>query len=540
MKRIFLICAGTLLFASNVHARIKVIGNGGDVITCQNRLPETLDSWEGRLSGLRYDFTGLPSDYRARARAILERLAIKSEAQAHRLGQELDYVLANLVFLNDVELEDIPDSSHTLLPEGCELKQLGAFVRTEPAEYRGKVAVDQMLFDQLSQEQKTWFVLHEAAYRRLVEDEKEVDSRRARKVLQKIASNAFAELPQFEQWRQLALLGLDRVAYGGLVGWAVASVQNMRNVSQKMAYKYSNGLDVLARADMPLSGELMHSFFRVTQPRDSFVKTLVPMINNSNDLPELPAEGLLLTFVNEIQISSSGLPVTVHSHGGRTIRVIQFAPNAAGKYFVNRIEAEKMVVRLGFGADSELFNYGNLEIIDGTQLRLDSVVGVEGLEQKNPLGIATRHYERRWGPSYNESLYGPDFISMIKELVLGPAQRYPPYASAGHFNRMSLRQIGYLDPVTGQRYQGHLLIDLKSRRLVQSLDPDGPVVAPPGSVSVKGASEVLRLRRGQFYGTDERYLLATYPRRDCKLLFHEDGRLVEFGAKHNTCQTERW
>lgn len=153
-----------LLLPSVIFANAKVIGNGGNVVICENAQgevtkAEVLDLFEGHaVYGLNYNEDATP--------ALLQALKYSdtlsyagSPVSAKNLSADVRDIYNGLKFLpTGVGLESIPDSGHFITPKGCRVVQT--------INYRDwkNIFVDVDVWNVLSETQKAALLLHEAIY----------------------------------------------------------------------------------------------------------------------------------------------------------------------------------------------------------------------------------------------------------------------------------------------------------------------------------------------------------------------------------------
>jgi hypothetical protein len=165
MKRLSLI---VLLVYGFGASAAKIIGNGGDVLVCDSRMPrvQLLDFAETRI--LRQKAIQLvepPGDtYDEKLLALQGRINHRFSSLGRALAKEIEYFERTNVKLDDLELEDIQDSFHKFHLSGCEVRQIAnqsiPLVDDDPS-----FILDNRLWLQLSEFDKAGLVLHEVLYR---------------------------------------------------------------------------------------------------------------------------------------------------------------------------------------------------------------------------------------------------------------------------------------------------------------------------------------------------------------------------------------
>ena len=146
-------------------------GNGGDVVVCKKAdgtfTYELLDLYELReVHGLKPDFASFPrATYVEKAKHQIDKLSEWSDyngetftnfLQDHYLNK-LENVHTRIKFIQD-DLEDIPDSYNTYLPNNCMLKQIAINYQN------GVIAIDERLWNALDEDNKSALILHELFY----------------------------------------------------------------------------------------------------------------------------------------------------------------------------------------------------------------------------------------------------------------------------------------------------------------------------------------------------------------------------------------
>jgi hypothetical protein len=155
------------------------VGNGGNVISCSNRM-ELLDLFEARsLRGreiLKYPDVKNQPDNKPRQKELVEVIQLATERVSilskfdPKTAQICSLFLKALEtetdFLDSIELSTIDDSKHLAVPKGCQVKQLAIF-RKDISVGEKRLLVNKLLWSRLSKVDKVGLVLHEALYRHL-------------------------------------------------------------------------------------------------------------------------------------------------------------------------------------------------------------------------------------------------------------------------------------------------------------------------------------------------------------------------------------
>lgn len=176
---------------------ISIIGNGGDVVTCTNSTGSTsaeiLDLYEAKvLLGLSPSFGSDKISIEEQANNIVARVERVSPEMKTIFTAWIQTFFQETLFLSGVNLVDIPDSDHIVLPKDCKIQQIAnQRIPNTPTEKRYVISKD--LWDLLDQNNKTALVLHEIFYRYFIQMSHE-NSVGARLFNAYIISNSFDTL----------------------------------------------------------------------------------------------------------------------------------------------------------------------------------------------------------------------------------------------------------------------------------------------------------------------------------------------------------
>lgn len=168
MKHILILILSLLPWSAHAGRMSKIIGNGGDVLVCENREPKVqlLDFAETRIlrnkSIQLIDPVGLT--YKQKLEWIRQRIVDRFPELGSQLSGEIAYFENTNVKLDDLELEDIQDSFHKFHLSGCSVHQIAnqsaPLVDDDPS-----FIIANELWTQLSETDKAGLVLHEVLYR---------------------------------------------------------------------------------------------------------------------------------------------------------------------------------------------------------------------------------------------------------------------------------------------------------------------------------------------------------------------------------------
>lgn len=155
-----------LVFSVSAQAGVH-LGNGGDALYCPNspvRKVDMLDRYEAEaILGLWPAFTGvnlLPMEMVDQA---IDRVARLDQELANNLKYRALDFFENARFLVDANLEDIKDSHHVAIPQGCEVKQVA--VQRDPLfSDMPRYIVERSLYAQMDAVNQAYLILHEAIY----------------------------------------------------------------------------------------------------------------------------------------------------------------------------------------------------------------------------------------------------------------------------------------------------------------------------------------------------------------------------------------
>lgn len=144
-----------------------VIGNGGDVVSCDGKL-EVLDHFEARTRlGLMPVFPEKEGSAEGIAAELVDRLPAHDGARRARYREWLRSFPREMRLEKVLPAKDIPDSWNVPLPSGCELIQLAIQI---PPERKGapRYLVQRDLWERLDARQRATLYLHEIIYREAI------------------------------------------------------------------------------------------------------------------------------------------------------------------------------------------------------------------------------------------------------------------------------------------------------------------------------------------------------------------------------------
>lgn len=191
---LFIFCG---FLSASAWSNAKVIGNGGNVVVCENLQgqiikAELLDLFEGKAL-YNFNYVEDPTPALVQVLKYTDKLSYAgSPVSAINLSADVQNIYANIHMLpSGVGLEPIADSEHFILPKGCRVVQT--------VNYRDwkKIYVDSDVWNFLSETQKAALLLHEAIYAYYREGnfefQGEINSVRARYAVASLFSNRSVE-----------------------------------------------------------------------------------------------------------------------------------------------------------------------------------------------------------------------------------------------------------------------------------------------------------------------------------------------------------
>ena len=180
----------TLLIGLCLHSENKFsfeqlrgdeIGNGGDVIVCKDEngkitTTELLDFYEAREFRKIFYFLGDNTlSVIEKVNFALKRIKDISPERFERYSKITDTFFDEVLFLENINLQDIDDSNHVFIPKGCKLEQIA--VQQEklfPEDHLFIINKD--LWNLLDNDNKAGLILHEIIFT----EDKTLDSRKVR------------------------------------------------------------------------------------------------------------------------------------------------------------------------------------------------------------------------------------------------------------------------------------------------------------------------------------------------------------------------
>ncbi len=198
MKMILILLSlTTMLYAQDKLSNGNGVGNGGDAVVCKDSI-EILDFAEARLMK---KFTIIPQVKNLEFMELAKQRVAKLKTLDMRLFEQYTKVLGSIshriVFIDNAQFRDIPDSFEFAIPQGCKLEQLAI---QQEIDGKTMIHISKSLWDRMDSLNKAGLVLHEIIYEHLLATG-EVNSIKARglnglifsKSIENMNSRAFKE-----------------------------------------------------------------------------------------------------------------------------------------------------------------------------------------------------------------------------------------------------------------------------------------------------------------------------------------------------------
>ncbi len=196
---------GIALLASQAARADRIVGNGGDLVTCTNA-HFVLDVYEAKqMRGMTADFhsPGDPQDFYAKAKAVLERVAaVDPERGALYLQWLAEFPVVSRI-LPDQTFDDIKDSGNVVLQNSCRRLDQLAIQRQPENPEDSRYLINGDLWDQLVNEpdQRAALVVHEIVYRDALR-RGHINSQATRYLVGLMAWEHFAEQINQVKWQE--------------------------------------------------------------------------------------------------------------------------------------------------------------------------------------------------------------------------------------------------------------------------------------------------------------------------------------------------
>lgn len=253
------------LSSSGAFAGGNVIGNGGDLVICPNRVQKVtlLDFTESLTINQKIEIELGPAELSTdeKIQYFINRLAAHQPQRAQRLEREVKHLFRGMPFV-DRSLEDIQDSDHLsiVIPTGCHIRQgailfTGTLLPSDP-----RYLIDRNLYEQMDSLNQAGLILHEVLFREAV-GYGHKNSVLLRRLLAHLSSRQFSQRTDKEVYLLFKNANFDRIEVQGLMITEWGTVYNQ----PPEFYPNKNLKSALAVAD---------SSFRV-QGVDIYIRDLV-------------------------------------------------------------------------------------------------------------------------------------------------------------------------------------------------------------------------------------------------------------------------
>ncbi len=188
------------------------VGNGGSVVSCQNKSEKKadirlLDFYEGDVTfetNDKHDTAGA-ENFQALAATRFEKLKEISPKLGKQYQRRLNQIMDEIDFKDDVELTKIPDSEHLFSPKSKDCRVLQVAIRKAvKTDKEKRFLIQKDLWDQMKPVQRAGLLSHEIVYEHLSKLG-ETTSVKARKINSLLFS---ANLTKQEFWKTIKDLQL--------------------------------------------------------------------------------------------------------------------------------------------------------------------------------------------------------------------------------------------------------------------------------------------------------------------------------------------
>lgn len=186
----FFFCLALLVFSSSFSQAQNRVGNGGDVILCDNKAEgktvKILDLYELETSTPKKELFSLTSNSKdewTATREIFERLKPFAPKLFDQYVARLKSIQSEIDFKPDIRLSNVKDSEHLYLPKSkkCKLYQIAIRKNTVTKEEK-RFVVDEELWKELNTINRSALISHEIIYEHLFKLG-ETNSVKARKIV---------------------------------------------------------------------------------------------------------------------------------------------------------------------------------------------------------------------------------------------------------------------------------------------------------------------------------------------------------------------
>ncbi len=193
-----------LLKAQDKLSNGNGVGNGGDAVVCRERV-EILDFVESRLMK-RYSI--ISDSKKLTFMELAKERVSKLRGLDTRLFEQYTKVLSTiadkLVFIENAQFRDVPDSFEIAIPAGCKLEQLAI---QQEIDNKTMIHISKKLWEKMDDVNRAGLILHEIIYEHLLTTG-EVNSIKVRKLNSLIFSGDIDKLTAGDFKKVLRNLGV--------------------------------------------------------------------------------------------------------------------------------------------------------------------------------------------------------------------------------------------------------------------------------------------------------------------------------------------
>lgn len=163
-----LLIALVIGFTLSAHAEGEH-GNGGDVVVCRDQAGqiksvELLDFYEAKLYRNLVIDLGHPTEkLEMKLQTLAARFATRNPELANFFFERAIKFMNDVLFLDNIDLEDIPDSGNVTVQRGCKIEQI-AIQKVPRYELDKRYTVNKELWDKLDANHQAGLVWHEVIY----------------------------------------------------------------------------------------------------------------------------------------------------------------------------------------------------------------------------------------------------------------------------------------------------------------------------------------------------------------------------------------
>jgi len=169
MKYIMLTIGFILPLYAGAFSQGFDVGNGGDIVYCENGIPfqaRLLDFYEASLYEDTYkiDLGSQDLSLNAKIEYYANKIKDSSPLRSAFLKKGAQEFFSLVWWAENHSLIDVPDSQHLLVPSGCEVKQIAIQVEVGSIIEGKKYIIDKKLWDLLPVDDQVGLIFHEVLY----------------------------------------------------------------------------------------------------------------------------------------------------------------------------------------------------------------------------------------------------------------------------------------------------------------------------------------------------------------------------------------